>query len=144
MYGKMRNIELKIGRIPVTAKLLLYTLLTISVISIVIGSTLTAVTYDISSLELFIYVPVAILSGIGFVAIILEIAKRWQRVGGALFVGIAIFVFASLPSGFNEELDLFHDHPYLVAPLLVWNICWLISGIIIILRGKSFLTVKGS
>ncbi len=135
---------MKIGRIPVTAKLLLYTLLTISVISGVIGSTLTAATYNISSLELFIYVLIAILGGIGVVAILLEVAKRWQHVGGGLFVGIPIIIFASLPAGFNEEFHLFHDYPYLIAPLLLWNTAWLISGIIIILRGRNLLTTKGN
>ena len=122
MYGKMRNIELKIGRIPVTAKLLLYTLLTISVISGVIGSTLKVLTNNINTLDLFIYILIAILAGIGFIAIILEVAKRWHRVGGGLFVGISIFILASLPSGFNEELHLFHDHPYIIAPVLIINI----------------------
>ena len=145
LLAEMKYSGFKIGRIPVTAKLLLYTLLTISVVSGIVGNSLMLATNNVSSLDFFIFYVLmgvgAMLAGIGFVAIILEVARRWQRVGGGLFIGIAIFIFASLPSGFNEELRLFHDHPYIIAPVLIINISWLISGIIIILRG-NFLSTK--
>jgi hypothetical protein len=137
----MKYSRLKTGTIPITAKLLLYTLLIISIISGVVGSSLVSVSYNNSSLSLFIHVLVSLLSGIGFIVIILEVAKRWQHVGGGILLAIALFILLSLPAGFNEELGLFHDYPYLLAPLLVVTISWAVSGAIIIVSGK-FLSIK--
>ena len=137
--------RLRIGTIPVTAKLLLYTLLTISVISGVIGSVLLrAADTSNSFLEIFIIGLVSLLAGIGFIAIILGVAKRWQFVGGAIFLSLALFILFSLPSGYNMERSFLHDYPYLIVPLLVTTLSWAISGVIIIIRGKDFLVEKGS
>jgi hypothetical protein len=138
----MKYSGFKIGRIPVTAKLLLYALLTISVISGVIGSALTTANISISLLGFFVTILVAILAGIGFVAIILEAAKRWSLVGGGIFIGFALFILFSLPYGYNEAFNSHRFSPFILATLVVWNVSWLISGIIIIFRGKDILTVK--
>ena len=140
----MKYSGFKIGKIPITAQLLLYTLLTISVISGTIGSALTTANIPGSFLGYFITILVAILAGIGFVAIILEVAKRWILIGGGIFIGIALFILFSLPYGYNEAFNSHRFHAFILATLVVWNISWLISGIIIILRGKSFLTAKKS
>ena len=131
----------QIGRIPITAELLLYTLLTISVISGVIANVLKTATITGGFLDLFITGLISLLTSTEFIVIVLEIAKRWHRVGGTIFLGIALFILFSLPLSYNEELSLFHDYPYLIAPLLVIALSWVISGVIIIINGK-FLSAK--
>ncbi len=138
----MRYSGLRIGTIPVSSKLLLYTLITISVISGMIGSILANIPGSL--LSIFLTILVSLLGGIGFVAIILEVAKRWSLVGGGIFLGIALVILFSLPYGDNEAFDSFRFAPYILTTLVVLNVSWLIAGIIIILRGKSFLTLKGS
>ena len=137
----MRNSRLKIGSIPITAKLLLYTLLTISVISGAITSFLGAAINNSSFLELFMWGLTPPLMGIGFIAIILLVAKRWQRVGGAILLGMALYTLSGFFYQYNQELGSFYDHPYLIAPFLVMIVSWAISGVIIIIRGK-FLSTK--
>lgn len=139
----MKYSGLKIGTIPVTAKLLLYTLFTVSVISGVIGNVLLRATQTSNFLDPFIISPISLFGSIGFFAIILEVAKKWHRVGGAILLGIALFILFSLPSGYNEEIGLFHDYPYLIAPALVSTVSWAISGVIIIVSGK-FLSIRTS
>ena len=67
----MQHSGLRIGTIPITAALLLYTLLTVSVISGVVVNVLRASINTNSFLELFIYGLISLLMGIGFIAIIL-------------------------------------------------------------------------
>ena len=142
------NTKLKIGSIPITAKLLLYTLLTISVISSVLVNTLHWVTLSESFLEIFIMGLVSLLAGIGFIAIILaiilEVVERWHRIGGVIFLGIAIYMLWGILYSYNQELSPFYNHPYLLVPLLMVALSWVIYGVIIIIHGKSFLTAKGS
>lgn len=133
----------KIGRIPITAELLLYALLTISVISGVVVNVLRASINTNSFLELFIYGLISLLMGIGFIAIIWEVTKRWHRVGGVLFIAIAIFILWGIIYSYNQGIGTFYDTPYLLAPPLVLITSLAISGTIIIMRGKSFLTTKG-
>lgn len=140
----MQNRELKIGTIPVTAKLLLYTLLTISVISGAVASVLGAVVNNSSLIEIFMWGLSPPLMVIGFIAIILLVAKRWQRVGGVILLGVALYTLFGLFYQYNQKFGLFYDHPYLIAPFMVMIVSWVISGVIIIIRGKSFLMAKGS
>ena len=134
---------MKIGTIPVTAELLLYTLLTISVISSVIANTLQLASQSKSFLEILITILVSLLVSIGFIAIIWEVTKRWYLVGGVLFIAIAIFILWGIIYSYNQGIGTFYDTPYLLAPLLVLITSLAISGTIIIMRGKSFLTTKG-
>jgi len=137
----MKYSGFQIGKIPITAELLLYTLLTISVISGVIANVLKAATNTSNFFELFITGLISLLAGIGFIVIVLGLAKRWHRIGGVIFLGIALFILFSLPFSYNEELSLFYDYPYLITPLLVTALSWAISGVIIIIKGK-FLSTK--
>ncbi len=137
----MKYSGFQIGKITITAELLLYTLLTISVISGVIANVLKTATNTSSFFDLFITGLISLLAGIGFIVIVLGIAKRWHRVGGVIFLGIALFILFSLPFSYNEELSLFHNYPYLIAPALVIALSWAVSGVIIIISGK-FLSVE--
>ena len=128
----MKNSRVKIGRIPITTELLLYTLLTISVISSVVGNVLNAAINSSNFLELFISGLISLLIVIGMIAIIWGVVKRWHRVGGAIFLAIAIYMLWGLLYAYNQELGLLYDYPYLVAPALVWTVSWAISGVIII------------
>ncbi|MFC1865370.1 hypothetical protein ACFLYB_01485 [Chloroflexota bacterium] len=140
----MQDRELRIGRIPITAELLLYTLLAISVISGVVVNVLKAAINISSFPELFIYGLISLLLGIGIIAIIWEVVKRRRRVGGAIFLAIAIYMLWGLLYEYNHENGSLYDYPYLMAPVLVLAVSWIVSGVIIILRGKSFLSAKGS
>ena len=138
----MQHIEVRIGSIPITAKLLLYTLLITGAISSAITSFLGAAINNSSFLDFLMWGLALPLMGIGFIAIILLIAKRWQRIGGVILLGMMLYSLAGVLYQYNKELGLFYDHPYLIAPFLVMIVSWAISGVIIIVRGKSFLVVK--
>ena len=132
----MRRSGLKIGRIPITAELLLYALLTISVISGLIVNTSLWATQSKSLLEIFIIGLVSLLGGIGFIAIILEVAKRWYIIGGVIFLAIGLFALFSIFFSYNEELGLLHDPPYMFALALLIYVSLTVSGIIVIIKGK--------
>ena len=140
----MKYNGLKIGSIPITAKLLLYTLLTISVISSAITSFLGAATNNSSILEIIMWGSSFTLISTGFIAVILLVSKRWQRIGGAILLGIALYTLSGFLYQYNRENGLFYDHTYLIAPFLVIIVSWTISGVILITRGKGFLVEKGS
>lgn len=138
----MKYSGLKIGSIPITSKLLLYTLLITGVISGTITSLLGVAINNSSFLDFLMWGLALPLMGIGFIAIILLIAKRWQRIGGAILLAVMLYSLAGVLYEYNNELGLFYDHPYLIALFLVMIFSWAISGVIIIVRGKSFLVVK--
>ena len=87
----MKYSRLKIGSIPITARLLLYTLLTISVISGSITSIWGAAIDNSGGLETLMWGLTLPLLSIGFIAIVLLVAKRWHRIGGAILLGMAIY-----------------------------------------------------
>ena len=140
----MQHSGLRIGTIPITAALLLYTLLTVSVICGVVVNVLRASINTNSFLELFIYGLISLLMGIGFIAIILEVAKRWHFIGGILFLVIGLFALISILFSYVENIGPFNDYPYLLVPVLLIYVSLTVSGVIVIMRGKSFLTAKGS
>ena len=139
----MQDRELRIGGVPITAQVLLYTMFTISVISSAIVNTLPWATQSRSFLEILIVGLVSLLVAIGFIAIILEVTKRWYFIGGILFLAIGLFALISIIFNYIENIGPFNDPYTLVLGLLVY-ISTTLAGLIIILRGKSFLSVKGS
>jgi hypothetical protein len=136
----MKNDRLKIGSIPITAKQLLYTLLAISVISGAIASVLGEAVSSSSFIEILMWGLTPPLLAIGLIAVVLLVAKRWHRVGGAILLGMSLYTLSGLLYQYNQERGLFYDHPYLIAPFLVMILSWAVSGGIII-SGK-FLSTK--
>ena len=140
----MKYSGLKIGLIPITAKLLLYTLLIIGVVSSAITSLLAAAVNNIGFLDFVMWGLGPPLMGIGFIAMVLLIVKRWQRIGGALLLGMMVYTLSGFLYQYSHEWGAFYDHPYLIAPFVVMIVSWALSGAIIIIRGTNFLATKGS
>lgn len=128
----MKYSGLKIGSIPITAKLVLYTLLIIGVVSSTITSLLAAAVNNSGFLDFVMWGLGPPLMGIGFIAIILFIAKKWQRIGGVTLLGVMLYSLAGFLYQYSHEWGAFYDHPYLIAPFLVMIVSWAISGLIII------------
>ncbi len=137
----MKYSGFQIGKITIIAELLLYILLAISVISSVIANILKTATITGSFFDLLFTGLISLFAGIGFIVIILEVSKRWHHIGGAVFLCLALSITFWIPSSYNSELGLFHNYPYLIAPVLVIALAWAISGVIIIIYGK-FLSVE--
>lgn len=137
----MKNSIFQKDRLPIVAELSLYILLIVSIISGVTLNVIKTATVTNDFFDLLLTGVIALFTGIGFIVIILEVAKRWHYVGGVIFLCLGISVFFWIPSSYSSELGLFHNHPYLIAPAIVWALTWAISGVIIIIYGK-FLSVK--
>lgn len=75
----MQHSVLKIGSIPITTKLLLYTLLTIGVISGAITSVLGAVVDNSSFIEIFMWGLFPPLMAIGFIDLVTRLRKHYGQ-----------------------------------------------------------------
>jgi drug/metabolite transporter (DMT)-like permease len=123
-------------KLPIIAELSVYILLIISIISGVTFNVLSAATNTNGFFDLFFTGLISLFTGIGFIVIILEVAKRWRYIGGAVFLGLAISMLFWIPSSYNGESGIFYNYPYLIAPALVIALSWAVSGVIIIIHGK--------
>ena len=132
----MQHSGLRIGRILITAQLLLYSMFTFIVIS---GAILNILLLASSILEILTIGLLSLLAGIGLLAIIWEVVKRSYLVGGAIFLALCIFTIFSILFNYKEELGLFNEPTYILVLAFLLQCLYAVTGLIIVLRGKNLL-----
>jgi hypothetical protein len=110
--------------------LIFYILLIISVLSTVVANTIKIFSGNGSLLENLLSIVISALCVIGFIVLILEVAKKWRFIGAVIFIGLALMIFLSFSSIYSE----FQNSIYMMVLLLVSAVAWSISGIILILN----------
>jgi hypothetical protein len=110
--------------------LIFYILLIISVLSSVVANIIKIFSGNGSLLENLLSIVISALCVIGFIVLILEVAKKWRFIGAVIFIGLALMIFLSFSSIYSE----FQNSIYMMVLLLVSAVAWSISGIILILN----------
>ena len=125
----------KIGRIPITAKLLLYTMFAAHAVNVLIANVYMAATATVEFSHVFFIGILSILATIGFILIILSDASIWRLIGGITLFFTSIIGLGSLPFLiWAEDYGFFYPYPHLLAPFMAALLAWFISGILIMIN----------
>lgn len=115
-----------------TAKVLLYTLILVIVISTAFMNTFYSAARTDSGVLVIIGVFIfTALFTLGLISLFLKAAARWRRVGGVLFLFIALMAILALPSYYHDRGGSFTDYPFLLLPYLAVALSWTISGVLV-------------
>jgi len=111
-------------------RLLFYILLIISILSSVVANVIKLFSGNGGLLENLFAIVISALCILGFIALILEVAKKWRFIAAAIFIGLALMIFLSFSSISSE----FNSSPYMIVLLLLSAVAWAIAGIILIVN----------
>lgn len=119
-----------------TAKGLLYTLLTI----IVIGTTFMNIFYDVIDergvLGIVIFSIITALFSLGLISLFLKAAARWRHVGSLLFLIVGIGTLSFISSFYDDRGLSYAEYPFLLLMHLALGLSWAVSGVLV-WRGKA-------
>jgi len=125
-------------RIPLSAQTALYALFSIVVISGVIINIYAAIDSSGSVITVFLIAFGTFLGGIGLIALILEVTRRWHMIGGLIFLAIGLLPFVELVFRDFAEHTL-ADYPlYIIAVAFTLFASLVFSGAIIMIKGNTF------
>ena len=123
-------------KLAMTAKGLLYTLLTIIIIITTFTNIFISVVDDRGALDIVVFSLIMALALLGLISLFLKAAARWRRVGGVLFLLMGLMGILALPSYYHDRGDSFTDYLFLLLPYLALVLSWAISGVLV-WRGKA-------
>jgi len=125
-------------RILANSQTALYILFSIVVISGVIINIYGAINSSGSTIMVILIAIGAFLGGIGLIALIFEVAKRWHILGGLMFLVIGLLPFAELVFKDFAEHTLANYPSIITAVAFVLFASLVLSGIIIMIKGNNF------
>jgi len=111
-------------------RLLFYILLVVSILSSVVANIIKLFSGNGGLLENLFAIVISALCILGFIVLILEVAKKWRFVAAAIFIGLALMIFLSFSSISSE----FNSAPYMMFLLVLSAVAWAIAGIILIVN----------
>jgi len=135
----MNRDSFNIGNIRIRVNNLFYGLLILSVACSFIISIANALRTHNDIFTVLTSVVIFTLCTIGSIAVILEVAKRWRIPVGIIVIGFALYFMVTVPAAYNFEYTVFYHSPLMITLQTISSLCWLISGIILILN-KSIIT----
>ncbi len=125
-------------RIVVDAQTALYILFSIVVISGVIINIYGVINSSGSIITVFLIAIGTFLGGIGLIALILEVARRWHIIGGLIFLVIGLLPFAELVFKDFAEHTLANYPPYIITVAFALFASLVFSGLIMLIKGNKF------
>lgn len=114
-----------------TAKVLLYTLITIIVVSITFIEVFSSVVDDRDALNIIVYPLITALLFLGLISLFLKAAVRWRRIGGVLFLLMGLVALLALSSYYDDRGISYTDYPFLLFPHLAMALSWVVSGVLV-------------
>jgi predicted membrane channel-forming protein YqfA (hemolysin III family) len=111
-------------------RLLFYILLVVSILISVVANIIKLFSGNDGLLENLFAIVISALCILGFIVLILEVAKKWRFVAAAIFIGLALMIFLSFSSISSE----FNSAPYMMFLLVLSAVAWAIAGIILIVN----------
>ncbi len=119
-----------------TAKGLLYTLLTIIVVSTTFMNIFSSVVSDRGALYIVGFSLVNALATLGLISLFLKAAARWRHVGSLLFLIVGIGTLLFISSFYDDRGISYAEYPFLLFPHLAMAFSWVVSGVLV-WRGKT-------
>ena len=114
-----------------TAKVLLYTLILVIVISITLMNVFSSVVDDRSALNIVIPSLISALFTLGLISLLLKAAIRWRRVSGVLFLLMGLGALIILSFYYDDRGISYTDYPFLLFPHLAMALSWVVSGVLV-------------
>lgn len=111
-------------------RLLFYILLVVSILSSVVANIIKLFSGNGGLLENLFAIVISALCILGFIVLILEVAKKWRFIAAGIFIGLALMIFLSFSSISSE----FNSAPYMMFLLVLSAVAWAIAGIILIVN----------
>ncbi len=114
-----------------TAKVLLYALILVIVISTAFMNVFSGVIDERGALDIVILSIITALVTLGIISLFLKAAVRWRRVGGVLFLLMGLVAVLALSSYYDDRGISYTDYPFLLFPHLAMALSWVVSGVLV-------------